>query len=93
MSQGAKSTAAPSRNRQETDSRAGNPKRYRPQRYLTTSPSEQLSSNTYTTLKTGAIEHRILSSEGLIESQRNPALETGTIDLTPLGPKAQFVSQ
>mgnify|MGYP000863512175 FL=1 len=49
------------------------------QRYLTTSPSEQLSSNTYTTLKTGAIEPRILSPEGLIESQRNPALETGTI--------------
>ena len=49
------------------------------QRYLTTSPSEQLSSNTYTTLKTGAIEPRILSPEGLVESQRSPLLETGTI--------------
>ena len=49
------------------------------QRYLTTSPSEQLSSNTYTTLKTGAIEPRILSPEGLVESQRSPVLETGTI--------------
>lgn len=49
------------------------------QRYLTTSPSEQLSSNTYTTLKTGAIEPRILSPEGLVESQRSPVLETGAI--------------
>ena len=49
------------------------------QRYLTTSPSEQLSSNTYTTLKTGAIEPRILSPEGLVESQRSPLLETGTM--------------
>lgn len=48
------------------------------QRYLTTSPSEQLSSNTYTTLKTGALESRILSPEGLVEPQRSPALETGT---------------
>lgn len=50
------------------------------QRYLTTSPSEQLSSNTYTTLKTGALKPRILSPEGLIESQRNPFLETGTME-------------
>ena len=49
------------------------------QRYLTTSPSEQLSSNTYTTLKTGALESRILSPEGLVESQRSPLLETGTM--------------
>ena len=81
VSQGTTSTAAPPRNRQETDSRTGNPKRYQPQRYLTTSPSEQLSSNTYTTLKTGAIEPRILSPEGLVESQRSPVLETGTMRL------------
>ena len=79
MSQGTTSTAAPSRNRQEADSRTGNPKRYLPQRYLTTSPSEQVSRNAYTALKTGAIEPRILSPEGLVESQRSPVLETGTI--------------
>ena len=49
------------------------------QRYLTTSLPEQPSRNTYTTLKTGAIEHRKLSPEGLHESQRSPVLETGTI--------------
>ena len=76
---GNKEHRSPARNPQETDSRTGSPKRYRPQRYLTTSPPEQLSSNTYTTLKTGAIEPRILSPEGLHESQRSPVLEAGTI--------------
>ena len=91
MSQGTKSIAAPSRNRQETDSRTGKPKRYRPQRYLTTSPSGQLSSNTYTTLKTGAIEPRILSPEGLGESQRSPVLETGTISYNWVADKIKIV--